>query len=155
MTTTTNGTIADPETAVTAGLTRLLADTYTIGLITQGYHWNVTGPSSHSLHLLFDELHDELAAAVDVIAERIRALDAFAPASYRELAAITTIVEHDCLDATEMIRHLLGAQDAVIATAKALLGMADQAHDEPTVDLAIQRIGAHQTAAWTLRSLLA
>ena len=99
----------------------MLADSYTLYLKTHNYHWNVTGPMFHSLHLLFEEQYNELALAVDLVAERIRALDAFAPASYREFASRSTIVEEgDQPDATEMIRRLVAAQDAVIHTAKSI-----------------------------------
>lgn len=134
----------------------MLADSYTLYLKTHNYHWNVTGPMFHSLHLLFEEQYNELALAVDLVAERIRALDAFAPASYREFASRSTIVEEgDQPDATEMIRRLVAGQDAVIHTAKSIFPAVELAHDEPTADLLTQRIQAHEKAAWMLRSSLA
>ena len=112
----------DGGEAVTDGLARLLADTYTLGLKTQSYHWNVTGPMFHTLHLLFETQYDELALAVDLIAERIRALGAPAPATYREFARLSTLGEdHDRPDATEMLHRLLVGQVAVIATAQSIV----------------------------------
>jgi len=145
----------DGGESVTDGLARLLADTYTLGLKTQGYHWNVTGPMFHTLHLLFEAQYDELALAVDLIAERIRALGAPAPATYRDYALLSTIGEdHDRPDATEMLHRLLVGQVAVIATAQSIAAAVDVARDEPTADLLTQRIQAHEKAAWMLRSLL-
>jgi len=155
---TTTQTTADTETcdATTDGLSLLLADTYTLYLKTHNYHWNVTGPLFHSLHLLFESQYNELATAVDLIAERIRALGAFAPASYREFVRHSTISEEDDRpDATEMIRRLLAGQDAVIRSAKAIFPSVEATHDEPTADLLTQRIQAHERSAWMLRSLLA
>jgi starvation-inducible DNA-binding protein len=142
--------------ATTDGLRRLLAETYTLYLKTHNYHWNVTGPMFHSLHLMFESQYNELALAVDLIAERIRALGAFAPASYREFAQYSTIGDDDDRpDATEMIRRLLAGQDAVIRAAKAIFPDVSAVHDEPTADMLTQRIQAHEKAAWMLRSLLA
>ena len=138
------------------GLSRLLADTYTLYLKTHNYHWNVTGPMFHTLHLMFETQYNELALAVDLIAERIRALGAPAPGSYREFAQYSTIDEEDDRpDATEMIRRLVAGQDAVVRTAKSIFAAVETAHDEPTADLLTQRIQAHEKSAWMLRSLLA
>jgi starvation-inducible DNA-binding protein len=142
--------------ATVDGLSRLLADTYTLQLKTQNYHWNVTGPMFHTLHLLFGTQYAELALAVDLIAERIRALGAPTPASYREFARCSTIEEEDDRpDAMTMTRRLVAGQDAVIRTAKSTFPAVEQAHDEPTADLLTQRVLAHEKAAWMLRSLLA
>jgi starvation-inducible DNA-binding protein len=142
--------------AITDGLSRVLADTYTLYLKTHNYHWNVTGPMFHTLHLLFETQYNELALAVDVIAERIRSVGAPAPASYRAFARLTTIDEDDDRpDATEMIERLLDGQHAVIRTAKSVFPAAETTHDEPTSDLLTQRIQAHEKSAWMLRSLLA
>ena len=148
--------VADSREAIAEGLSHLLADTYTLYLKTHNYHWNVTGPQFHTLHLLFETEYNELALAVDLIAERIRALDAPAPASYREFVRLSTIVEEDDRpDATEMIRRLVAGQSTVIRTAKSIFPAAEAAHDEPTADLLTQRIQAHEKSAWMLRSLLA
>ena len=154
-----NTSIADipgSRDEIADGLARLLADTYTLGLKTQNYHWNVTGPMFHTLHLMFETQYNELALAVDLIAERIRALGARAPGSYREFAQYSTISEEDDRpDAPEMIQRLVAGQDDVVRTAKAVSAVVESAHDEPTADLLTQRILAHEKAAWMLRSLLA
>ena len=156
MTMTTDDRTIERRDDIADGLSRLLADSYTLYLKTHNYHWNVTGPMFPSLHLLFETQYVELALAVDLIAERIRALDCLAPASYREFAQRTTIDEdHDQPDATEMIRRLVAGQDAVVSTAKSVFPAVEQAHDEPTADLLAQRIQAHEKSAWMLRSLLA
>lgn len=137
------------------GLARLLADTYTLYLKTHNYHWNVTGPMFQTLHLMFETQYNELALAVDQIAERIRALGALAPGTYREFAKLASITEDDDRpDATEMIRRLVQGQEAVVRTAQSVFPLVDQAHDEPTADLLTQRMQVHQKTAWMLRSLL-
>ena len=138
------------------GLSRLLADSYTLYLKTHNYHWNVTGPMFQTLHLMFEAQYNELALAVDLIAERIRALGVRAPGSYREFAELTVIPEDaDNPDATEMIRRLVKGQEAVARTARSIFGAADAANDEPTADLLTQRLQVHEKTAWMLRSLLA
>lgn len=147
---------AEPCEATVRGLCRLLADTYTLALKTQNYHWNVTGPQFRSHHLLFEAQYDELLAAADVLAERIRALDSPAPASHREFLALTQIDEEsDAPGATTMLRRLLFAHDLTMQSAQALLKVAEDAGDAPTADLATNRIRAHQHTAWLLRSHLA
>ncbi|MFM8303267.1 MAG: Dps family protein [Actinomycetota bacterium] len=137
-------------------LARLLADTYTLYLKTHNYHWNVTGPMFQTLHLMFEQQYSELALAVDLIAERIRALGAPAPGSYREFAALSSIEEDgDSPDASEMIRRLVAGQEAVVRTARAAFPVVERAHDEPTADLLTQRMQVHEKTAWMLRSLLA
>jgi starvation-inducible DNA-binding protein len=141
---------------IAEGLAHLLADSYTLYLKTHNYHWNVTGPMFQTLHLMFEQQYNELALAVDLIAERIRALGAPAPASYREFAALSSIEEDtDRPDATEMIRRLVTGQEAVIRTARAAFPVVERAHDEPTADLLTQRMQVHEKTAWMLRSLLA
>jgi starvation-inducible DNA-binding protein len=153
--TTTDTRAVENREAIADGLSRLLADTYTLYLKTQNYHWNVTGPMFPTLHLLFERQYNELALAVDLIAERLRALDAHAPASYREFAQYTTIDEDDDRpDASEMIHRLLAGQESVIRTARSIFPAVEEAHDDPTADLLTQRTEAHQKAAWMLRSLL-
>jgi len=149
--------IADADRlAIADGVSRLLADTYTLYLKTHKYHWNVTGPMFQTLHLMFETQYNELALAVDLIAERIRALDVLAPGSYTEFAKLATIKEDtDTPDATEMIRRLVDGQETVVRTARSLYEVVNGAHDEPTADLLTQRIQVHEKNAWMLRSLLA
>jgi len=144
------------RTEIAGGLSRLLADTYTLYLKTHNYHWNVTGPMFQTLHLMFEQQYMELALAVDLIAERIRALGLAAPASYHEFAALTSVPEEqDHPDATEMIRRSVAAQETVVRTARGVLPVAERANDQPTIDLLTQRMGSHEKTAWMLRSLLA
>ena len=141
--------------AIADGLSRLLADSYTLYLKTHNYHWNVTGPMFNTLHLMFEQQYNELALAVDIIAERIRALGHFAPASYQAYAKLTVIPEeNDQPDAETMIRRLVAGQEAVARTAREIFPLADDAHDEPTADLLTQRMQVHEKNAWMLRSLI-
>lgn len=141
---------------ITDGLSRLLADTYTLYLKTHKYHWNVTGPMFQTLHLMFETQYNELALAVDLIAERIRALDVLAPGSYTEFSRLSEITEDtDNPAATEMIKRLVDGQEAVIRTARSLYPIVNEAHDEVTADLLTQRMQVHEKTAWMLRSLLA
>jgi starvation-inducible DNA-binding protein len=150
-----NGIDAQTRARITEGLARLLADTYTLYLKTHNYHWNVTGPMFQTLHLMFETQYNELALAVDLIAERIRALGAKAPGSYSEFARLTSMPEGTSpLNATEMIRDLVAGQEAVVRTARALFPVVEDAHDEPTADLLTQRMQIHEKTAWMLRSLL-
>ncbi len=138
------------------GLSHLLADSYTLYLKTHNYHWNVTGPMFQTLHLMFETQYNELALAVDLIAERIRALGFPAPASYREFGKLTAIPEdEDAPDAQEMIRRLVAGQETVTRTARSMFPVVDKANDEPTADLLTQRMQLHEKNAWMLRSLLA
>ena len=142
--------------AIAAGLSRLLADSYTLYLKTQNYHWNVTGPQFNTLHQMFEQQYTELAVAVDEIAERIRALGVKAPGSYKEYAAMTRIEEGDGNEpAEEMIRQLAIGQETVVRTAREAFPAADKANDEPTADLLTQRMQIHEKNAWMLRSMLA
>lgn len=143
--------------AIAEGLSRLLADSYTLYLKTHNYHWNVTGPMFQTLHLLFETQYTELALAVDLIAERIRALGFPAPGSYREFGQLTSISEDEdgTPKAEEMIRRLVAGQEAVVRTARSIFPVVDNAHDEPTADLLTQRMQIHEKNAWMLRSLLA
>ena len=142
--------------AIAEGLSRLLADSYTLYLKTHNYHWNVTGPLFNALHLMFEEQYTELAAAVDEIAERIRALGIKAPGSYVEFSRLTSIVEGSGEEsAEEMIRQLATGQETVVRTAREVFPAADAAHDEPTADLLTQRMQIHEKNAWMLRSMLA
>ena len=149
------GIPADERTAVAGGLSRLLADTYTLYLKTHNYHWNVTGPMFSSLHLMFETEYMELALAVDEIAERIRALGIRAPASYREFSTLATIAEDtDTPNATEMVRRLQKDQEAVVRVAREVFPVAEAAQDQSTVDLLTRRMQIHEKTAWMLRSVL-
>lgn len=141
---------------IAEGLSRLLADTYTLYLKTHNYHWNVVGPMFNTLHLMFETQYNELALAVDEIAERIRALGVHAPGTYREYAQLSSIPEDtDSPDAMTMIQRLVEGQEAVVRTARSVFPVADEASDEPTADLLTQRMQVHEKTAWMLRSLLA
>lgn len=140
---------------IAGGLSRLLADTYTLYLKTHNFHWNVTGPMFQTLHLMFEQQYNELALAVDQIAERIRTLGEPAPGSYREFAELSSIEEDlDRPDATEMIRRLVQGHEAAVRTARSVFPSAEGAHDEPTADLLTRRMEVHEKTAWMLRSLL-
>ena len=141
---------------ITAGLNQVLADTYSLYLKTHSFHWNVTGPMFTSLHQLFEEQYTELATAVDLIAERVRALGARALGSYSAYAALTGIKEdHGITDANEMLRELLKGQEVIIRNIRSLYPLINQANDEATADLLTQSIQTHEKTAWMLRSLLA
>ncbi len=140
---------------IAAGLSRLLADTYTLYLKTHYFHWNVTGPMFQTLHLMFETQYTELALAVDLIAERIRALGFPAPGSYTEYAKLSSIPETTSVPkAEEMIKLLVEGQEAVCRTARSIYVAAEKASDEPTADLLTQRLQMHEKTAWMLRSLL-
>lgn len=137
------------------GLSHLLADSYTLYLKTHNFHWNVTGPMFTTLHLLFEQHYLELATAVDVIAERIRALGIVAPGSYKQFQQLTSIEEETGTPAAEeMIRQLIIGQETVVRTARSVFPDVDKANDEPTADLLTQRMQIHEKNAWMLRSLL-
>ncbi|MEL6982842.1 MAG: Dps family protein [Actinomycetota bacterium] len=144
--------------SIADGLSRLLADTYTLYLKTHNYHWNVEGPMFNTLHLMFETQYNELALAVDQIAERIRALGEPAPGSYRRYAELSSIPEDEeeaTPDAMEMIRRLVEGQETVVRTARSVFPTAEAASDEPTADLLTQRMQQHEKTAWMLRSMLA
>lgn len=137
------------------GLARLLADTYTLYLKTHNYHRNVTGPMFQTLHLMFEQQYNELALAVDAVAERIRALGYPAPGSYAAHAKLSRIKEETGVPAaTEMVRDLVKGHETVARTAREVFPLADKASDEPTADLLTQRLQIHEKTAWMLRSLL-
>ena len=141
---------------IAQGLSRLLADTYTLYLKTHNFHWNVTGPMFQTLHLMFETQYNELALAVDLIAERIRALGFPAPGTYGELSKLTSIGEPKGVPAAEdMIRELVAGQEAVVKTARSVFPLVDKVNDEPSADLLTQRMQVHEKTAWMLRSLLA
>ncbi len=137
------------------GLGRMLADSYTLYLKTHNFHWNVTGPMFQTLHLMFMTQYNEIWMAVDMVAERIRALGYPAPGSYTEFAALTSIKDSDGVPkAREMIRQLVDGQETVVRTAREVLLVAEKAGDQPTVDLLSARMEVHEKNAWMLRSLL-
>jgi starvation-inducible DNA-binding protein len=140
---------------IAKGLERVLADTYTLYLKTHNFHWNVTGPMFQTLHLMFMTQYNEIWMAVDLVAERIRALGYPAPGSYKEFAALTSIKDSSgTISAKEMIKQLVAGQEAVVRTAREVLPIADKAGDQPTVDLLSARMEVHEKNAWMLRSLL-
>lgn len=140
---------------IAQGLSHLLADTYTLYLKTHYFHWNVTGPMFNTLHLMFETQYNELALAVDLIAERIRSLDVYAPGTYRDFAKLTSIKESESVPkAQDMIAELVAGHEAVCRTARSVFPSADAASDEATADLLTQRLQLHEKTAWMLRSLL-
>lgn len=140
---------------ITQGLSRLLADSYTLYMMTHNFHWNVKGPMFNTLHMMFMQQYTEQWNALDLIAERIRALDFPAPATYKEFVKLASIKEVDGVPkATDMIRHLVSAQEATARTARELFPVVDKANDQPTADLLTQRLEIHEKTAWMLRSLL-
>jgi starvation-inducible DNA-binding protein len=149
------GITEEDRRSIVEGLSRFLADTYTLYLKTHNFHWNVTGPMFQTLHLMFETQYTELAEAVDQIAERIRALGSPAPGTYSMFQALSSIKEPDGVpNAQEMIRQLTLDQEAVVRTARALFPAVEKAGDEPTADLLTQRMQVHEKTAWMLRSLL-
>ena len=150
------GISSEDRKAIAEGLSRLLADSYTLYLKTHNFHWNVTGPMFNTLHLMFEEHYTELATAVDVIAERIRALGLPAPGSYRAFARLSSIEEAEEIPAAEeMVRQLVIGHETVVRTARSVFPAAEKASDEASADLLTQRIQTHEKTAWMLRSLLA
>ena len=146
----------EDRAAIAAGLSRLLADTYTLYLTTHNFHWNVTGPMFNTLHLMFMEQYTELWNAVDPIAERIRSLGHPAPGSYAQFGELSSIkdVPRDPPKALEMVAILVEGHEAVARTARSIFPAAEKADDEPTADLLTQRLAIHEQTAWMLRSLL-
>jgi starvation-inducible DNA-binding protein len=142
--------------AIAAGLSRLLADTYTLYLTTHNFHWNVTGPMFNTLHAMFMAQYTELWGAVDPIAERIRSLGHPAPGSYAQFGQLASIKDAPATPpkALEMVRILVEGHEAVARTARSIFPLADEASDEPTADLLTQRLTVHEQTAWMLRSLL-
>lgn len=139
----------------TDGLSKLLADTYTLYLKTHNFHWNVTGPMFQTLHLMFETQYTELAEAVDVLAERIRSLGHFAPGTYREFGKLSSVKEAEGVpSAQDMIKQLVEAHETVIRTARSLFPVAEKAADEATADLLTQRMQVHEKTSWMLRALL-
>jgi len=142
--------------AIAGGLSKLLADTYTLYLTTHNFHWNVTGPMFNTLHAMFMAQYTELWNAVDPIAERIRSLGHPAPGSYAQFGKLTSLPDAPATPpkALEMVRILVDGHEAVARTARSIFPLADGASDEPTADLLTQRLTVHEQTAWMLRSLL-
>lgn len=140
---------------IVQGLSQLLADTFSIYIKTHNFHWNVSGPMFVTLHTLFEQQYTELALAIDIIAERIRALGAFAPGSFKAFQDLTSIPDmEDIPDALTMIALLVEDNETIIKTARSIIPLADKAYDTPTADLATARILVHEKTAWMLTSLL-
>ncbi len=149
------GISAGQREKIVKGLSALLADSYTLYLMTHNFHWNVTGPQFNSLHAMFMAQYTEQWTALDQIAERIRSLGYPAPGTYREFAKLASIKEVEGVPkATEMIRHLVAAQEATARTARQLFPVIEAAKDQPTADVLTQRLDVHEKTAWMLRSLL-
>jgi starvation-inducible DNA-binding protein len=143
------------RTKIALGLSRMLADTYLLYLKTHNFHWNVEGPMFQTLHQMFMEEYTEAWNAIDLIAERIRALGHYAPGTYKEYVKLGSIKETDGVPkAEQMVKLLIQAQEAVVRTARSVLPIAEDANDQPTLDLLTQRMQIHEKNAWMLRSLL-
>ena len=149
------GIPAEQRAGIVRGLSKLLADTYVLYLKTHSFHWNVEGPMFQTLHQMFMVPYTETWNAIDPIAERIRSLGEYAPGTYREYARLTRIQETEGVPrAEEMVKLLIEGQEAVVRTAREALALADEANDQPTLDLLTQRMQIHEKNAWMLRSLL-
>jgi starvation-inducible DNA-binding protein len=149
------GIDANAREQIAKGLSRVLADTYTLYLETHNFHWNVTGPMFQTLHLMFETQYNELALAVDLVAERIRALGVAAPGTYKQFVQLSAIKEvEDVPKAQDMIRLLVQGHETVVRTAREVFRTAEVATDQPTCDLLTQRMQVHEKTAWMLRSLL-
>lgn len=149
------GIEANKREEIANGLSRVLADTYTLYMETHNFHWNVTGPMFQTLHLMFETQYNELALAVDLVAERIRALGFTAPGTYRKFAELSAIKQGDGVPkAEDMIRLLVEGHETVARTAREVFRAAEGASDQPTCDLLTQRMQVHEKTAWMLRSLL-
>jgi starvation-inducible DNA-binding protein len=143
------------RTEIAEGLAKLLADTFTLYLKTHNFHWNVTGPMFRTLHVMFEEQYNELWTAVDLLAERMRALGVFAPATYKQFTRLTSIKEEDGIpSALEMVRLLVEGHEVAARTARTAFKVAEEASDAPTADLLTERMQVHEKTAWMLRSLL-
>ena len=149
------GISAKQRAAIAQGLSRLLADSYVLYLKTHSFHWNVEGPMFQTLHLMFMDQYTEIWNAIDPIAERIRSLGHYAPGSYKQYVKLATVKESDGVPKAEkMVAELIAGQEAVARTARSVLPLAEDANDQPTLDLLTQRLDIHEKNAWMLRSLL-
>ncbi len=149
------GISAGERAKIVEGLSALLADSFTLYLMTHNFHWNVTGPQFNSLHQMFMGQYTEQWNALDIIAERIRALGHPAPGSFKEFLKLASIKEVEgSPKAEDMVRYLVAAQEATARTARKLFPVVEAANDQPTADLLTQRLEIHEKTAWMLRSLL-
>ncbi len=149
------GISEDNRAKIVAGLSRLLADSYTLYLMTHNFHWNVKGPQFNSLHIMFMTQYTEQWNALDIIAERIRALGFPAPGTYKEFVKLTSIKEVEGVPkAEEMVRFLVNAHESVARTARSIFKIVEEANDQPSADMLTQRLDVHEKTAWMLRSLL-
>jgi starvation-inducible DNA-binding protein len=149
------GIEASKRQEIAGGLSRVLADSYTLYLKTHNFHWNVTGPMFQTLHLMFETQYNELWLAVDLVAERIRALGFTAPGTYKQFIALSAIKEEDGVPkALDMITKLVEGHETVARTAREIFKVAESVSDQPTCDLLTQRMQVHEKTAWMLRSLL-
>lgn len=149
------GISSSGRAAIVEGLSKLLADSYSLYLMTHNFHWNVTGPQFNSLHLMFMGQYTEQWTALDQIAERIRALGHPAPGTYKEFEKLASVAQVEGVpNAMEMVRHLVKAQEQTAKTARKLFPVVTEANDQPTADLLTQRLEVHEKTAWMLRSVL-
>lgn len=149
------GIPAEDRKVIAEGLSKVLADSYTLYLKTHNFHWNVSGPQFAALHNLFEEQYQELASAVDEIAERIRALGHTAPGSYKAFSKLTSIEEaEDVPDSKTMLKQLAEDNETAARTARSVFPATESGNDEATADLLTQRLAAHEKAAWMLRAHL-
>ena len=140
--------------AIGAGLSKLLADSYSLFLMTHNFHWNVVGPQFRSLHMMFEEQYTELFTGVDEIAERIRSLGLAAPGTFKQFESLASFaIPEGVMNARAMLLALVQAQEAVVRTARATLPVADAANDQPTLDLLTRRMEVHEKNAWMLRAM--
>ena len=140
---------------IAKNLSKLLADTYSLYLKTHSFHWNVTGPMFNTLHQMFEVQYSELWTSADVIAERIRALDVYAPGSYTQFGKLTSIAEETGVpDWKAMVQQLVDGHETVARTAREVFKVADKVDDQPTADIATQRMNEHEKTAWMLRALI-
>lgn len=147
----------DPKAKKTAaeGLSKLLADTYAVYLKTHGYHWNVRGPNFSQLHSLFMTQYTEMWAAIDEVAERIRALGELAPQGYGAFGNLSSIKDGDpSKGANEMLKDLIASHETLIGTLYGVLPAAQEAGDEVTAGLLTDRLTAHEKHVWMLKSSL-
>ena len=149
------GISAKDRAAISASLSKVLADSFVLYLKTHNYHWNVTGPMFQTLHVMFMDQYTELWNALDAIAERIRSLGYPAPGTFKEFLKLSSIQEVEgTLSADKMIRELIAGQEAVARSCRAALAVADKVDDQPSVDIMVQRLQIHEKNAWMLRSLI-
>jgi starvation-inducible DNA-binding protein len=146
----------DDRAHIAEGLSHMLADTYTLYVMTQGYHWNVTGPTFHSLHAMFEEQYIQLREAADTIAERIRGLGERSPGSFAEFLELGTVEDNQRADdPITMVENLAAGHETIVRTVRPLVDLAEKAGDVATADLVTERIREHEKVAWMLRSTAA